>query len=183
VLSVNIADKRTPVCVIQLLWCIKRKNMKQLLLLLIAFHSTLVFGQRELKVYARLHSVDINSDIFAPEKVETETFMVDKISPIVEFGNIDGVKFGLRIEIHESKINPEISYIIRRNMYFRRPYEQEWNLINTSLNTYNILSSEIQVDFSEQDRLGHHNSVEETRKIGDEYLKFNIVYDCIYQWN
>jgi hypothetical protein len=157
--------------------------MKQLLLLAIAFHSTLVFGQRELKVYARLHSVDINSDTFTPEEVETTTFVVDRISEIVEFGNIDGVKFGLRIEIHESKINLEISYIIRRNMYFRRPYEQDWNLINTSLNTYNILSSDIQVDFSEQDRLGHHNSVEETRKIGDEYLKFNIVYDCIYQWN
>ena len=156
--------------------------MKQVLLLVIALHSTLVFGQRELKVHARLHSVDINGDTYTPVEVETETFVVDKISEILEFGDIDGVKFGLRVEIHESRINPKVSYIIRRNMYFRRPYEEGWNLINTSLNTYDILSAETPLDFSEQDRLGHHNSVIETRKIGDDYLKFDIVYDCVYQW-
>jgi hypothetical protein len=108
-------------------------------------------------------------------------FTTDKLSDIIEFGQIDGVIFGIKVEVHESSINPEVSYIIRRNFYFKKKGELKWRKINSDMNTYKILESSYDVDFTEINKLGNHNSFQ-TNSIDGEYVSFKITYDCVYQW-
>jgi len=152
------------------------------ILIFLIFSIPDLVGQAPVKVYARLHSVEINSDLYKSEDVKTNSFVMHGLSEIVEFGSIDEISFGVKFEILESRIDSAISYVERRNFYFKRPLDKNWKLINTSLNTRIILGPNEVIDFEEIDRLGHHNSVQETRMIDNEYLTFKIIYDFVLQW-
>ncbi len=156
------------------------KNILSALAILLI--STSVFGESEINAFLRLHSVEINEELYEPEKVKTTVIEVDRLSEIVEFGRIDDVMFGIRLEVHESRINDKKEHIIRRNFYYKKHGAKDWIKINSNLNTFRIFEASEKIDFDEIDKRGNHASFSTTQKIEDDYFSFEVIYDCVFQW-